>query len=94
MSTPIQHLLSVPMCGLPCAFCGQPVRLIRVYPRGIRTVHEDDSRPPCDYLPPPTKPRAGAAVVAVSPALHGPRPAQPASAARPGHQLRRESRCA
>jgi hypothetical protein len=68
--------------------------LIKMYLRGIRTVHEDDTRPPCDYIPPPTKPRAGAVVVATSPAPPGPRPVWSPSAARAGDQLRRESRCA
>lgn len=89
MSAPVQHLLSVPMFGLPCEFCGQPVRLIKVYPRGIRTVHEDDRLPSCDYVPPPAKPRSGTAATPVAHAT-----VRPQSAARRGDQLRRESRCA
>jgi hypothetical protein len=59
MTAPIE-LLSVPMCGLPCVVCEQPVRLLTIYPRGIRTVHDGGSGPPCDYLRPPRKPRTGA----------------------------------
>lgn len=48
-----------PMFGLPCGHCGHAAYFIEVYPNGVRTVHIDRWKRPCDVVQPDPQPRTG-----------------------------------
>lgn len=36
--------------GVPCGACGSPAHHIELYPNGVRTVHIDSRKRPCDSV--------------------------------------------
>jgi hypothetical protein len=42
--------------GVPCGQCSLPARHIEVYPNGVRTVHVDSRKRPCDSVHSALKP--------------------------------------
>lgn len=41
--------------GVPCGLCTHPAHHIEVYPNGVRTVHMDPRKRPCDSVRPARK---------------------------------------
>jgi hypothetical protein len=44
------------MHGVPCGACGSPAHHMEVYPNGVRTVHIDSRKRPCDSVHSALKP--------------------------------------
>jgi hypothetical protein len=45
----------IELYGLPCGLCGLPAHHSEVFPNGVRTVHMDWRKRPCDAVHPAAK---------------------------------------